>query len=103
MKHNKDDNLTLTPLPQVQALFTKEQVEIKHQAICDAIGRRIGLDVPESTLAQAERVWLLSDYVHKQLCRSPQWIMDVLSPAEQLVAPSVAQFYAGETHWGHRS
>lgn len=100
MNDNKEDNLTLTPLSQVQTLFTEEQLEIKRQAINDAIARRIGLEIPESTLAQAERVWLLSEYVHKQLCRSPQWLADFLTPAEQLVEPSVVQFCAGEAHWG---
>lgn len=92
--------MTLTPFSQVQSLFTEEQVKIKHQAISDAIARRNGLDIPEHTLAQAQRVYLLSDYVFKQLCRSPQWLADFLCPAEQLIEPSVAQFYAGEAHWG---
>ncbi|SBS28246.1 Glutamate-ammonia-ligase adenylyltransferase [Marinomonas aquimarina] len=92
--------MTLIPLSQVQALFSAEQLDIKRQAINDAVARRIGLEISEQVLAQAERVWLLSDYVHKQLCRSPQWLSDFLIPAEQLVAPNLAQFYAGETYWG---
>ncbi|MGB2065153.1 MAG: bifunctional [glutamate--ammonia ligase]-adenylyl-L-tyrosine phosphorylase/[glutamate--ammonia-ligase] adenylyltransferase, partial [Marinomonas gallaica] len=100
MNKNKDDNLTLTPISQVHALFTQEQLDIKNQAISDAIARRMGLEVPNGVLSQAERIWLLSEYVHKQLTRFPHWLESLLEPAQTLAPPTVEQLYAGEKAWG---
>lgn len=92
--------MTLTPISQVHALFTQEQLDIKNQAISDAIARRMGLEVPNDVLSQAERIWLLSEYVHKQLTRFPHWLESLLEPAQTLAPPTVEQLYAGEKAWG---
>ncbi|MBM6551406.1 bifunctional [glutamate--ammonia ligase]-adenylyl-L-tyrosine phosphorylase/[glutamate--ammonia-ligase] adenylyltransferase [Marinomonas ostreistagni] len=89
-----------TPLASVQALYTDEQLEIKRQHIFDAIERQANLEVTQETLLSAERMWLLSEYVHKQLCRFPNWINELQVSAESLEAPSLAQLYAGEDAWG---
>lgn len=100
MNKNKDDNLTLTPISQVHALFTQEQLDIRRQAINEAISRRIGLELSDDILSRAERIWLLSEYVHKQLLRFPYWLEDLLDSAQTLASPTVMQFYAGEKAWG---
>lgn len=92
--------MTLIPVSQVHTLYSSDQLDTKRQYIMDAIARRAALEISESRLAQAERVWLLSDYVHKQLCRFPHWIEDMFTPIESLTAPCLSQFYSAEQHWG---
>lgn len=92
--------MTSIPLASVQALYTDEQLDIKRQHIHDAIARRIGLELSEAEIHQTERVWLLSEYVHRQLCRFPHWISNMLASSESLSEPSLAQFYGGEKLWG---
>ena len=92
--------MTLIPLSQLQTLCTAQQREIKQQALSDAIARRIGLEIDAPTLERAERIWLLSEYVHKQLTRFPNWLETLFESMESVVEPSIAQFYSGEKHWG---
>lgn len=92
--------MSLTPLPDVQALYSQDYVVNKRQAILDAIERRIGLEITEERLQQAERLWLLSDYVHKQLVRFPHWLETLFDSQEALAPPSVNQLAAGEKCWG---
>lgn len=92
--------MNLISLSQAQALFTSEQVALKKQSMVDAIGYRIGLNLSEAQLDRAERIWLLSDYVYKQWLRFPHWIEGMEVSAQALTAPSIAQFYVGESCWG---
>ncbi|WP_245957923.1 bifunctional [glutamate--ammonia ligase]-adenylyl-L-tyrosine phosphorylase/[glutamate--ammonia-ligase] adenylyltransferase [Marinomonas piezotolerans] len=92
--------MTLIPTSQVQSLYATDVLNNKRQAIVDSIERRYGLEISTDVIDHAERVWLLSEYVHKQLTRYPHWLENLFVDPSTWGRPSIEQFVAGEKYWG---